>query len=117
MQRHWPGDDDAAGADVDHRGGAAASRCAWPTWRRSGAHSVNGVAELHTDLVKRELLPDFYELWPERFNNKTNGVTPRRWLLHANPRLTQLLTVAHRLELDRSAGAVAAAGADRVHRR
>jgi glycogen phosphorylase len=56
------------------------------------AHSVNGVAKMHSDLVKTDLLPDFYELWPERFNNKTNGVTPRRWLLHANPRLTRLLS-------------------------
>jgi glycogen phosphorylase len=57
-----------------------------------GAHSVNGVARLHTDLVKQELLSDFYELFPERFNNKTNGVTPRRWMLHANPRLSNLIS-------------------------
>jgi starch phosphorylase len=56
-----------------------------------GSHSVNGVARLHTDLVKSSLLSDFYELWPERFNNKTNGVTPRRWMLYANPRLTRLV--------------------------
>ena len=56
-----------------------------------GSHSVNGVAQLHSELVKRELLRDFYELLPERFNNKTNGVTPRRWLLYANPRLTDLI--------------------------
>jgi starch phosphorylase len=57
-----------------------------------GSHSVNGVARLHSDLVKRDLFPEFSELWPERFNNKTNGVSPRRFLLYANPRLTQLLT-------------------------
>ncbi|HEY2728601.1 MAG TPA: glycogen/starch/alpha-glucan phosphorylase [Polyangia bacterium] len=57
-----------------------------------GSHSVNGVAELHTALLKEHLLSGFNELWPERFNNKTNGVTPRRWILHANPRLTQLVT-------------------------
>ena len=51
-----------------------------------GSHSVNGVAALHTELLKRELFRDFHELWPERFNNKTNGVTPRRWLLQAQPR-------------------------------
>jgi starch phosphorylase len=57
-----------------------------------GSHSVNGVARLHTELIKRDLLPDFYELHPERFNNKTNGVTPRRWLLYSNPALAQLLS-------------------------
>ncbi len=56
-----------------------------------GSHSVNGVAQLHTDLVKRDLFPDFYELWPEKFNNKTNGVSPRRWLAYSNPRLTELI--------------------------
>jgi starch phosphorylase len=56
-----------------------------------GSHSVNGVARLHTDLVKSQLLRDFFEMFPERFNNKTNGVTPRRWLLYANPGLSQLL--------------------------
>jgi starch phosphorylase len=56
-----------------------------------GSHSVNGVARMHTDLVKHELLPDFYELYPDRFNNKTNGVSPRRWLLYSNPSLTRLL--------------------------
>jgi glycogen phosphorylase len=59
-----------------------------------GSHSVNGVAELHSQLVKTTLVPDFYELWPERFNNKTNGVTQRRWLLKANPRLASLITDA-----------------------
>jgi glycogen phosphorylase len=57
-----------------------------------GSHSVNGVAELHSKLVTTTLAPDFYELWPERFNNKTNGVTPRRWLLQANPQLAELIT-------------------------
>jgi glycogen phosphorylase len=58
----------------------------------AGSHSVNGVAALHSELVKHELLRDFYELFPERFNNKTNGVTPRRWLLQCNPRLANLIT-------------------------
>jgi starch phosphorylase len=57
-----------------------------------GSHSVNGVSALHTELVKTALVPDFYALWPHRFNNKTNGVTPRRWLLKANPALSDLLT-------------------------
>jgi starch phosphorylase len=57
-----------------------------------GSHSVNGVAEMHSELVKSQLVPDFYELWPERFNNKTNGVTPRRWLLNCNHRLADLIS-------------------------
>ncbi len=57
-----------------------------------GSHSINGVAELHSDLLKRNVLKDFYELWPERFNNKTNGVTPRRFMALANPKLSELIT-------------------------
>jgi starch phosphorylase len=60
----------------------------------AGSHSVNGVAALHSELVKTSLAPDFFRLWPERFNNKTNGVTPRRWLLHANRSLASLITRA-----------------------
>ncbi|HEU4405877.1 MAG TPA: glycogen/starch/alpha-glucan phosphorylase [Polyangiaceae bacterium] len=56
-----------------------------------GSHSVNGVAELHTRLLKADVLRDFGQLYPERFNNKTNGVTPRRWLLQCNPRLSGLI--------------------------
>jgi starch phosphorylase len=57
-----------------------------------GSHSVNGVSELHSRLIQTSLAPDFYRLWPERFNNKTNGVTPRRWLVQANPLLARLIT-------------------------
>jgi glycogen phosphorylase len=57
----------------------------------AGSHSINGVSAIHTGLIKTTLAPDFYELWPERFNNKTNGVTQRRWLLKANPRLAALI--------------------------
>lgn len=57
-----------------------------------GSHSVNGVSRLHSELVKTSLVPDFYALWPERFNNKTNGITQRRWLLQANPALAGLIT-------------------------
>lgn len=57
-----------------------------------GSHAINGVAALHTELLKSSLVPDFAELWPKRFNNKTNGVTPRRWLLKANPALASLIT-------------------------
>ncbi|MDG6777354.1 glycogen/starch/alpha-glucan phosphorylase [Thiomicrorhabdus sp. zzn3] len=56
-----------------------------------GSHSVNGVAELHSNLLKNGLFNDFYELWPEKFNNKTNGVTQRRWLAGCNPKLRALL--------------------------
>src|SRR5216684_1551666 len=56
-----------------------------------GSHSINGVSKLHSELVKTRLVPDFYRLWPERFSNKTNGVTQRRWLLMANPGLAHLL--------------------------
>jgi starch phosphorylase len=59
-----------------------------------GSYAINGVAELHSELVKNELLKDFYELWPERFGNKTNGVTPRRWIALCNPRLTRLLNAS-----------------------
>jgi starch phosphorylase len=58
----------------------------------AGSHSVNGVAELHSQLVKTTLAPEFHRLYPDRFNNKTNGVTPRRWLLHANRSLASLIT-------------------------
>lgn len=57
-----------------------------------GSHSTNGVSALHTQLLKTSLVPDFYHLWPDRFNAKTNGVTPRRWLLQANPLLADLIT-------------------------
>ncbi len=57
-----------------------------------GSHAVNGVAELHTELLKTHVLSDFYDLTPEKFSNKTNGVTPRRWMVLSNPRLASLLT-------------------------
>jgi starch phosphorylase len=57
-----------------------------------GSHAINGVAALHTELLKTNVLRDFYELSPEKFSNKTNGVTPRRWMVLANPRLAHLLT-------------------------
>ena len=56
-----------------------------------GSHSVNGVAALHTEILKNQELRDFYELYPEKFNNKTNGITQRRWLVHANRELADLI--------------------------
>jgi len=57
-----------------------------------GSHSVNGVAEIHSNILKEIELKDFYEIYPEKFNNKTNGITPRRWLAHCNPRLSSLIS-------------------------
>ncbi len=56
-----------------------------------GSHAINGVAALHSDLLKASVLKDFYEMWPQRFSNKTNGVTPRRFVALANPGLRELL--------------------------
>ena len=70
-----------------------------------GSFSINGVAQLHSDLLKSGLFADFYKIWPERFNNKTNGVTQRRWLSHCNPGLRNLLneTIGNQWETDLSA--------------
>ena len=57
-----------------------------------GGHSVNGVAKLHTELLKEDTLHDFYTIYPEKFNNKTNGITFRRWLLHCNPQLADYIS-------------------------
>jgi glycogen phosphorylase len=67
-----------------------------------GSHSVNGVAALHTELIKKDLFPDFDALYPAKINNKTNGITPRRWLLACNPRLSELISskIGHGWERD-----------------
>jgi starch phosphorylase len=57
-----------------------------------GSHAINGVADLHSELLKRDVLKDFYELWPQKFSNKTNGVTPRRWMVLSNPKLSDLIS-------------------------
>jgi len=57
-----------------------------------GSHAINGVATLHSELLKSDVLKDFYEMWPQKFSNKTNGVTPRRWMVLSNPKLARLIT-------------------------
>ena len=57
-----------------------------------GSHSVNGVAALHTEILKKSVFKDFYDLYPEKFTNVTNGVTQRRWLLDCNPELSKFIT-------------------------
>jgi starch phosphorylase len=57
-------------------------------------HSINGVAALHTEILKKKELKPFYDVYPEKFNNKTNGITFRRWIMHANPELTKLIDEA-----------------------
>ena len=82
----WPGDDQKKRAlSLIEEGPPRQIRMA--NLAVVGCHSVNGVAKLHSELVRRDLFPEFVELWPERFNNKTNGVTPRRWLLGCNRHL------------------------------
>ena len=58
----------------------------------AAGYSVNGVARLHTEILKKQELKDFYEMMPEKFNNKTNGITQRRFLLHGNPLLADWVT-------------------------
>lgn len=59
-----------------------------------GSHSVNGVAKIHTEILKKREMRELYEVYPHKFNNKTNGITHRRWLLHANPKLANLISEA-----------------------
>ena len=69
-----------------------------------GSHAVNGVAELHSELLKQEILRDFYELFPKKFHNVTNGVTPRRWMALTNPRLADTDFRGYRRRLDHESG-------------
>ncbi|MBE0468976.1 MAG: glycogen/starch/alpha-glucan phosphorylase [Methyloprofundus sp.] len=87
----WPGDTDKlARMSIIEEGEQKQVRMAYLAI--VGSFSVNGVAELHSKLLQQDLFADFYDLWPDKFNNKTNGVTPRRWLAGCNPELAALIT-------------------------
>ena len=84
-------DDEARVARMSLIGEGGGKRVRMAHLATVGSHAVNGVAALHTELLKESVLRDFYELWPGRFSNKTNGVTPRRFLALANPKLRELI--------------------------
>ena len=90
VSRRWPGDNERLRRmSIIEEGGDRQVRMAYLAI--VGSYSVNGVAALHSKLLVEGLFRDFYELWPKQFNNKTNGVTPRRWLAMCNPGLRELL--------------------------
>lgn len=87
----WPGDDQKLkDMSIIEEGGEKNVRMAYLSI--VGSHSVNGVAALHSELLVKHLFKDFYELWPAKFNNKTNGVTQRRWVRKSNPKQSALIT-------------------------
>ncbi|QCW84680.1 glycogen/starch/alpha-glucan phosphorylase [Methylotuvimicrobium buryatense] len=91
VSTHWPGDlDRMRRMSIIEEGAEKQVRMAYLAI--VGSYSINGVAELHSKLLQEGLFKDFYELWPSKFNNKTNGVTPRRWLAGCNPALAELIT-------------------------
>ncbi|MFW5450555.1 MAG: glycogen/starch/alpha-glucan phosphorylase [Methylophagaceae bacterium] len=91
VARRWPGDKDRiARMSIIEEGPQQQIRMAHLAL--VGSFSVNGVAALHSELLQKGLFHDFFELWPTKFNNKTNGVTQRRWMAWCNPELTELLT-------------------------
>jgi len=91
VEAKWPGSDEMKRKlSIIEEGDTKMVRMAYLSV--IGSHSTNGVAALHTELLKRDLFNDFNELYPDRFNNKTNGITPRRWLLACNPKLSELIT-------------------------
>ena len=101
IERHWPGDAEIRRKmSLIEEGDQPHIRMAFLAI--IGSFSVNGVAALHTELLKNGLFSDFYVMWPKKFNNKTNGVTQRRWLAHCNPLLRNLLneTIGDRWQND-----------------
>jgi len=90
VSQRWPGDTERESRmSIVEESGAPQVRMAYLAV--VACHSVNGVAALHSHLLQRHLFHDFFELWPDKFNNKTNGVTPRRWMLSSNPLLSNLI--------------------------
>ena len=91
VERQWPGDNGKKTVcSLIEENGSKQVRMA--NLSVAGSHAVNGVAALHTALLKKDLFPEFDVLYPGKFQNKTNGITPRRWLLKSNPRLAALIT-------------------------
>jgi starch phosphorylase len=90
-EKKWPGDNDKKRVCslIEENGGKMVRMANLAV---VGSHAVNGVAALHTELLRKHLFPEFDELYPGKFQNKTNGITPRRWLLECNPRLAALIT-------------------------
>ncbi len=91
VRKKFPGDE-ARAERLSLIGGQSESYVRMAHLAALGSHAINGVAELHTGLLKTHVLRDFYALTPEKFSNKTNGVTPRRWMVLGNPGLAGLLT-------------------------
>ena len=90
VRLHYPGDDSMLEkmSIIDERGNKSVRMANLAT---IGSHHVNGVAELHSELVKTQLMPEFNDLWPHKFTNVTNGVTPRRWVASCNTCLVEVL--------------------------
>ena len=90
VRLHYPGDDSMLEkmSIIDEHGNKSVRMANLAT---IGSHHVNGVAELHSELIQKKLMPEFYDLWPYKFTNVTNGVTPRRWLASCNPALREVL--------------------------
>jgi len=93
VRRRYPGDDDRA-RRVSLIAEGEERRVRMAHLAIVGSHAVNGVAALHTRILREEVFRDFYEFWPEKFTNKTNGVTPRRWVAKCNPGLARLISSA-----------------------
>jgi len=101
VEKQWPGDNEKKRACslIEENGGKAVRMANLAV---VGSHAVNGVAALHTALLKKHLFPEFNALYPDKFQNKTNGITPRRWLLKSNPRLAAAICtkIGHRWPRD-----------------